>query len=218
MLLFAADSQAISLSLGLKAFPLISAHWNTQPRPQDYSVTTASKTGWGYGAYTNIHLWKIFSLQTEVYFVNKGACHTINHPGMVWGDMNATYTFDYIEVPLSIKSKLYQYRNFMLVSAFGGYWAYLTYANYHFQNDFLGTFENDILEDVRKSDIGFLYSWEISYVYRFIALSFDYTYSMGLVDITMPTGQGFDQVKLRNYVHMFVLNLSFRIVGKNSPG
>jgi hypothetical protein len=41
-------------------------------------------------------------------------------------------------------------------------------------------------------------------------MQLEYRYSMGFVDLTLPTGPGFPEVRLRNMVHAFNVGIGLR--------
>ena len=66
------------------------------------SISTSSRTGVMVGAQIEIGLSNILSIQTELFYIQKGAEFNISSGGT---STTATWKFDYVEVPVLLKAR-----------------------------------------------------------------------------------------------------------------
>jgi hypothetical protein len=113
------------IGFGIRGAPLYSSHWSPENDTYGADVRTRWLTRLSYGASMHIGLGGLFSLQPELLYTRKGARHIIGIPGFPWGDLNAVYETDYIEVPLLCKIEPFSGNRLHLFFTGGLYYAFL---------------------------------------------------------------------------------------------
>lgn len=197
------------VKFGFKAGINFSSHWSTEEKPDDSSVLIRSKLGLLAGALANVRLSNLFRLQPEVFYIQKGSNQDINVPGAPIGTISVVYDLQYLEIPVVLK--IYPRKGkgrLQPTLSSGGYFSFLLKGAYSYSNMFIGSFEYDI-EDLRKTDMGFLGGAGIEFQDETLVFGIQYRYSMGFVDLDLPTGPNAPTVALRNYSHMINLELFF---------
>jgi len=196
------------IAFGAKGAFAISNHWSTKEKGDGYSVESSTKNGFSAGVSASLALTNIFKLQPELHYVKKGSKQTVTVPNFPYGDINVTYKLDYLEIPLLLNAYPFRLRKLKPHTSIGPYVAFLLSSKYDFENQFLPDFEKDI-EGIKETDFGIVFGTGIDYYAGLVGFSFDYRYSMGFVDLTLPTGPGFPEIELRNNCHSFMLGIIF---------
>ncbi|MBN2135129.1 MAG: PorT family protein [Acidobacteria bacterium] len=196
--------------LGFHGSFAISSHWSTAEDSGSYERSTGSENGYSFGVFAVIPLGGKFSLQPEIYYVEKGANHTINIQNFPFGDFIVTYCTDYIEIPVLLKFTPFEFGNIKFFMHGGLYLSFLLTSEYEFENDLLPNFTMDI-ETLESTDFGFAFGNGFLTDLDGLRIAIEYRYSMSFTDNNFPTGPGFPEIELRNYVHMFILSLGFTL-------
>lgn len=203
-----AESPRKPVAFGLYIGPSITSQWSTAEASPEYSRTTGNESGVTLGLFVGFSLGKLFAIQAEFMFVEKGGNHTISVAGFPYGDLVVTYSMDYIEIPVLLKFIPLKTKSINFYSQAGIYLAFLTDSSYRFENEIIPDFNQD-LGDLKKSDLGLAGGAGISFSLKNVNLHAEYRYSMGLVDLAFPTGPGFPEIELRNLGHKILCGISF---------
>jgi hypothetical protein len=201
---------ALEIRYGLKTVLDISRHWSTEEKGgAGYSVESANRTGYGLGGILQVDLSPHFTLQPEVFFIRKGSVQNVTVAEVPIGPIKATYILDYIELPVILKT-YFRARKEPLAPYLGAgpYLSFLVRDKYKFKNSVLGESEQKI-EDLKTTDSGFVFVFGLDVHGPDALFSFGYRFSLGLVDLALPTGPGFPSIELRNQCHMFCLEVIF---------
>ncbi len=201
---------AVEMRYGFKAILDISRHWSTAEKGgADYSVESANRTGYGLGGILQADLSPYFTLQPEVFFIRKGSVQNVTVAGVPIGPIRATYILDYLELPVILKTYFRARREPLAPHlGIGPYLSFLVHNKYKFKNSILGESEQKI-EDLRTTDFGVVFLFGLDVHGPDALFSFGYRFSMGFVDLALPTGPGFPAIDLRNQCHMFGLEIIF---------
>jgi hypothetical protein len=197
------------IEFGVKAGYNFASHWSTEEKPDDSSVIIRSQFGLLAGTMADIRLSGLFRLQPEILYVQKGSIQEVAAPGVPIGYVTVVYDLQYLEIPLLLK--LYPRKGKGLVQpvlSSGGYFSYLLKGSYSFSNPFIGSMDFD-MEDLQKTDFGFLGGLGIEFQEETLTFGIQYRYSMGFVDLDLPTGPGAPTVALRNFSHMISFEIFF---------
>lgn len=199
---------APKLSFGVQGSFTLTNHWSTEEKGGGFAVTSSIKNGFAGGVLAIVKLSRVFSLEGDFLLVQKGSDQTISVPGFPYGDIKVTYKLNYAEIPLLLRTHPFPAAKIQLSSAVGPYVSFLKSKKYSYRISVLGTEEKDI-ERLRSTDYGVIFGSALSIPANIVTLRIDYRYSMGFVDLTLPTGPGFPKVKLRNYCHYVMFGLIF---------
>jgi hypothetical protein len=223
--------------LGTKGGLGISNHWSTEEKGEGYKVESGSKTGGSIGVLAGFQISRYFTVQGEILYTQKGSKQdvTIKDFPPPLGDIGAIkliYQLDYVEVPLILKTYPLRLETIKPYTTIGPYLAFLTGDQYQFENSKLeeevgkpfGT-ELEGTKDIagiKETDYGIVFGTGVEYQLYDLRFSFDYRYTMGFVDLTLPTrpvGQwpqqiplssdAFPDIDLRNNCHMFILGVLY---------
>jgi hypothetical protein len=88
----------------------------------------------------------------------------------------------------------------------GPYLSLLADDKYTIKNSYLGESESGIT-GLRGTDYGLIFGLGLDVNGTSTRFVFDYRFSLGLVDLALPTGPGLPEIELRNQCHMFVLEV-----------
>lgn len=194
-------------TLGLNIGPIFSNHWSTEDTPSGYEKPIG-ESGLSLGLYTNYRLSKRFSLQVGIGLAEKGAKHTLVIEGFPYGPVDVTYNTEHIEIPVWLKFYVIKKEKIRLYTGAGGYLAFLTKGRYLFENEFIPSFTED-MKDLKKSDMGMLFNWGLEVKVAHFLVHLEYRFTLGLTDISFPTGPGAPGVNLRNLAYVALLGVSF---------
>lgn len=200
---------ATKLNLGFKVGFDISAHWSTEEKSDQYSVESHSKNGFLFGAIARFKISNFFKLQSEILYVQKGSEQDVTIPSVPIGTIKVLYDLQYVEIPLVLKS--YPLKGKGAIQPYfsiGPYYAFLLKSTYKLSNIMIGNVEED-MEDLKKNDMGIIFGSGLEFKKKKIEFSINYRYSMGFVDLNLPTGPDFPIIELRNNNHMVTYNIMF---------
>lgn len=204
--LLQADDQRLSFGMNIGAS--LSNHWSPAEDSAEYERSTSGESGVAIGFFMNWSLGKLFAVQSELSFVDKGATHNIDIPSFPYGAIEVTYAMQYLVIPISLKFYPLTIGTVRLYTGAGGYYAFLINGTYSFRNEFIPNFDEK-LSDIKSGDGGFFFSSGFQFKLSSFRVHLEYRYSMGLVDITFPTGPGFPEIALRNMAHLLLVGVSF---------
>jgi hypothetical protein len=197
------------LNFGIKAGYDFSSHWSTEDKADDSSVVIRSKSGLLAGASVNFRLSDSFRLQPEILYIQKGSEQDVTVPEAPIGTIYVVYDLRYLEIPIVLKFYPKKGKGlFQPVLCTGPYFSFLLKSTYSYSNRFIGDLEFDI-EGLKKTDIGFLSGLGIEFHKVKIAFGIHLRYSMGFVNLDLPTGPDAPTVPLRNYSYMLSIELLF---------
>ncbi len=195
---------------GFKMIFDISKHWSgAEKGGAGYSVESANRTGYGLGGLLQVDLSPYLTLQPEVFFIRKGSVQNVTVDAVPIGPIRATYILDYIELPVILKT-YFRARRQPLAPHLGAgpYLSFLVRNKYKFKNSILGESEQKIA-DLKTTDLGAVFVFGLDVHGPDALFSFGYRFSIGLIDLALPTGPGFPAIELRNQCHMFGLEVIF---------
>jgi len=195
-------------SFGVQGGLTLTNHWSTQEKGGEYTVESGIKAGFVAGVLATFRISQVFSLEADVLYVKKGSNQTISIPGFPFGDIEVTYELDYIEVPFLLRTHLFPSAKIQPSLAGGLYVAFLTAKNYIYRIAAIGNVEEEI-KGIESTDYGFTTGVGLDIPADIGSLRFEYRYSMGFVDLKLPTGPGFPEIELRNYGHYLMFGLAF---------
>lgn len=197
-----------NVRFGLTGSLNISRHWSPEEfSSQEFSVQSANKTTLALGGLVDVRLNQRFSLQSGITYIKKGSKQNVSIAEIPIGPIKATYSLDYLEIPILLKAYLNREHELLgpHVSA-GPYVSFLLSNRYAFKNSFLGEEESSI-PGLRRTDFGLMFGIGLDVNGPDALFVFDYRFSLGLTDLSLPTGPGFPEIELRNQCHMFVLEI-----------
>ncbi len=202
--IFSADK----VKFGIKDGFNISGHWSNKDSKDD-SVKSRFTSGYLIGIAARFKLSDHLKLQPEILYFRKGSKQDVTIPGSPIGTLYVKYNLNYIEFPITLKWYFLNAKGSVQPHfSFGGYFAYLMKGNYTVSNSFIGDIEED-LDGLKSTDVGFISGSGVDFKIKKLVFSLQYRYSMGFVDLDLPTGPGAPTIALRNYNHALTLGIFF---------
>ena len=196
------------LNFGIKVGYDFASHWSTGEKADD-SVIIRSKFGLLAGVMANFRLSNFFRLQPEILYVQKGSRQDVTVPESPIGTIAVIYDLQYLEIPVVLKFYPKKGKGlFQPVLSTGPYFSFLLKSAYSYSNPFIGNMEFDI-EGLKTMDMGFLSGLGIEFHEEKMIFGFHLRYSMGFINLDLPTGPGAPTVPLRNYSYMFTIELLY---------
>jgi hypothetical protein len=222
--------------LGTKGGVGISNHWSTEEKGDEYTVESGSKPGGSIGVLASYQISRYFAVQGEILYTQKGSKQDVTLPPLPLplGDIGAialTYQMDYVEMPVILKTYPFRMETVRPYTTIGPYLAFVMGNEYEMNNEVLESFVppgGDIgaaqeIERLEGTDYGIVFGTGIEYHVYDLKFSFDYRYTMGFADLTLPTGEmpeipgmppgavtgAFPEIELRNNCHMFLIGMLY---------
>jgi hypothetical protein len=197
-------------SAGFIGGPALSTQWS--PKDEDFGadVKTESLVKYQAGIYAEWSLNRIFSLRPEIRYVRRGAEHLIEIPDFLFPYIRAQYSYDYIEVPILLKTVPFNWRPVRPYLTGGLYTGRrIGRSEYTFTLPGFGTF-TEPMKDLQKWDWGFTSGYGAEWLFGRLRLGMEYRFTMGFTELSLPTGPGFPEVGLQNMAHALCLEVGGR--------
>jgi hypothetical protein len=196
------------LHFGLTGGASVTSHWSPLKKSDLYSVDTRFINGMSAGVLAGYTVSRRFVLRAECVSIEKGGVHDVSIPGFFLGTIRADYRFCYVEVPVLLEAQLLKKGRFTLHTDGGFYAASVQSARYVLKNAIFGTIEQN-LSAREKWDFGFLFGAGVDAALWKFRLGAGYRYSMGMADVTLPTGAGMGEIRLRNQCYQFLVSIFY---------
>lgn len=195
---------------GLKAGMTVAEHWSMEEKGgEGYSVNSGSLSGLHGGLLALFRLSPHFHIQSEILFIKKGSSQDVTLDAVPIGTLSVAYSLNYLEIPVLLKTFfLSDEKAVSPYTAAGPYFSYLVDSRYEVNNAFLGRLEQDIT-GLKKTDVGVVFGTGLKVRGPKLHFSLNYRFSLGFIDLNLPTGPGFPSIALKNQGHMIFLEVYF---------
>src|SRR4030042_220382 len=170
------SSLEAQFSLGTRTEAVSSSHWSPIEKDPEVSVMTHAVWGHTAGLYGSYTFSRYLTLEAGVHYIEKGAKHDVNNATFPFGTMFLDYRYDYLEIPLILKTFWFNIRRFSLYSFGGLYGGFLVNNRYRFSNETWGDSESE-LGDTQKKDWGFTSGAGIQFQHDRLEIGMEYRYS-----------------------------------------
>lgn len=188
-------------SAGFIGGPVLSTQWS--PTDEDFGADVKTESLWKYqaGIYAEWSLNRLFSIRPEIRYVRRGAEHLIEIPDFLFPSITARYAYDYIEIPILLKTVPFKWRPIRPFLT-GGLYAgrRIGRPEYTFTLPGFGTF-TEPMKDIEEWDWGFTSGYGVEWLIGPTRMGVEYRFCMGFTELSLPTGPGFPEVGLRNMSH-----------------
>jgi hypothetical protein len=145
----------------------------------DDAEGSESLTGFTGGIFFMYQFNKMFAIQPEAYYTMKGATDSETFEGET---IEATFSLDYIEIPILFKFLIPMENSSIAPSLFvGPYIGFNTTAK--IKLEYLGQSMEDDYEDVNPTDIGLVFGTGLGIPVGQNELGFDFRYILGLTSV-----------------------------------
>ncbi|MDM7925100.1 MAG: porin family protein [bacterium] len=197
-------------SAGFTGGPSLSTQWSPKDRGFGADVTTESLLKYQAGIYAEWSLNRIFAIRPEIRYARRGAEHLIVIPDFLFPSITARYAYDYIEIPILLRTVPFDWRP-VRPCLTGGLYAgrRIGRPEYTFTLPGFGAFTQP-MKGLEEWDWGFTSGYGIEWVPGRLRFAAEYRFSMGFTELSLPTGPGFPEVRLQNMAHALSLEVGAR--------
>ena len=200
---------------GLKTGYSLATQYGITPADNTYIVDTDSRNGFAGGVFAYFPITESVGIQQELLYAMKGSRQnvTINVPVNI--NTVSEYNLNYFEMPIIIKYKFVNIKNFGIYGSTGIALSLLMNGEYHITSTINMGGPPIILKE--SGDMKGLDTFDYSFVYGagtdFKLLNKDffieYRMTVGWNTLAMPNASGADPVPLRNQDYIFAVGLYF---------
>ncbi len=198
-------------SVGLLGGPVLSTQWS--PADREYAgadVSTRSLWKSQAGLYAEWPLNRVFGIRAEIRHSRRGAAHTIEIPDFLFPVIKAKYAYDYLEVPVLLKTVPFGWKPVRPYLTGGLYAGRLTgKPEYTVTLPGLARF-TEPMKELGEWDWGFTSGYGVEWLAGPVRMGVEYRFCMGFTELSLPTGPGFPEVELQNMSHALGFEVGMR--------
>ena len=216
LLLFPGSLNAqTGVRFGLKAGYSLATQYGITPADNTIIVDTHSRNGFAGGVFAYFPITEAVGIQQELLYAMKGSRQnvTINTPVNI--NTVSEYDLNYFEMPILIKYKFVNIKNFGIYGSTGIALSLLMNGEYRITSTINMGGPPAIVEE--SGDMKGLDIWDYSFVYGagsdFSLLNktffIEVRMTVGWNTLAMPNASGADPVPLRNQDYIFALGMYF---------
>jgi len=200
---------------GLKTGYSLATQYGITPADNTYMVDTDSRNGFAGGVFAYFPITESVGIQQELLYAMKGSRQNVTIPGPVNINTVSVYNLNYFEMPIIIKYKFVNIKNFGIHGSTGIALSLLMNGEYSITSTINMGGPPTIVEE--SGDMKGLDTFDYSFVFGagtdFKLLNKDffieYRMTVGWNTLAMPNASGADPVPLRNQDYIFAVGLQF---------
>jgi len=216
LLLFSGSVNAqTGVRFGLKAGYSMATQYGITPADNTFMVDTHSRNGFAGGVFAYFPITESVGIQQELLYAMKGSRQNVTITTPVNINTVSEYDLNYFEMPIIIKYRFVNIKNFGIYGSAGIALSLLMNGEYHITSTINMGGPPTILKE--SGDMKGLDTFDYSFVYGagtdFKLLNKDffieYRMTVGWNTLAMPNASGADPVPLRNQDYIFAVGLYF---------
>jgi hypothetical protein len=216
LLLFLGSVNAqTGVRFGLKAGYSLATQYGITPADNTFMVETHSRNGFAGGVFAYFPITESVGIQQELLYAMKGSRQNVTITTPVNINTVSEYDLNYFEMPIIIKYKFVNIKNFGIYGSTGIALSLLMNGEYRITSTINMGGPPTILKE--SGDMKGLDTFDYSFVYGagtdFKLLNKDffieYRMTVGWNTLAMPNASGADPVPLRNQDYIFAVGLYF---------
>jgi hypothetical protein len=200
---------------GLKAGYSLATQYGIAPADNTFIVDTHGRNGFAGGVFAYFPITGSVGIQQELFYAMKGSRQNVTITTPVNINTVSEYDLNYFEMPIMIKYKFVNIRNFGIYGSTGIALSLLMNGDYNITTTINMGGPPAIVEE--SGDMKGLDTFDYSFVYGagtdFKLLKkdffFEYRMTVGWNTLAMPNASGADPVPLRNQDYVFALGMFF---------
>jgi hypothetical protein len=208
-------SAQTGVRFGLKTGYSLATQYGITPADNTFMVDTHSRNGFAGGVFAYFPITESVGIQQELLYAMKGSRQnvTITTPFNI--NTVSEYDLNYFEMPIIIKYKFVNIKNFGIYGSTGIALSLLMNGEYHITSTINMGGPPTILKE--SGDMKGLDTFDYSFVYvagtdfKLLKKDFfiEYRMTVGWNTLAMPNASGADPVPLRNQDYIFAVGLYF---------
>jgi len=200
---------------GLKAGYSLATQYGITPADNTIMVDTQSRNGFAGGVFAYFPITESVGIQQELLYAMKGSRQNVTITTPVNINTVSEYDLNYFEMPIVIKYKFVNIKNFGIYGSTGIGLSLLMNGEYRITSTINMGGPPIIVEE--SGDMKGLDIWDYSFVYgagsdfRLFNKTFfiDLRMTVGWNTLSMPNASGADPVPLRNQDYIFAVGMYF---------
>jgi len=200
---------------GLKAAYSLATQYGITPADDTYEVDSDSRNGFAGGVFLYFPITESVGIQQEFLYTMKGSRQNVTIPGAVSINTVSEYNLNYFEMPLIIKYKFVNIKNFGIYGSTGIALSLLLNGDYDITTTINMGGPPAVVEE--SGDMKGLDTFDYSFVYgagtdfKLLKKDFfiEYRMTVGWNTLAMPNASGADPVPLRNMDYLFTVGMLF---------
>jgi hypothetical protein len=200
---------------GLKTGYSLALQYGIPPADNTYTVDTDSRNGFAGGVFAYFPITESVGIQQELLYAMKGSRQNVTITTPVNINTVSEYDLNYFEMPIIIKYKFVNIKNFGIYGSAGIALSLLMNGEYHITSTINMGGPPVILKE--SGDMKGLDTFDYSFVYgagtdfKLLKKDFfiEYRMTVGWNTLAMPNASGADPVPLRNQDYIFAVGLYF---------
>jgi hypothetical protein len=200
---------------GLKAGYSLATQYGITPADNTFMVDTHGRNGFEGGVFAYFPITESVGVQQELLYAMKGSRQNVTITTPVNINTISEYDLNYFEMPIIIKYKFVNIKNFGIYGSTGIALSLLMNGDYRITSTINMGGPPTIVEE--SGDMKGLDTFDYSFVYgagtdfRLLNKDFfiEYRMTVGWNTLSMPNASGADPVPLRNMDYIFAVGLYF---------
>jgi hypothetical protein len=208
-------SAQTGVRFGLKTGYSLATQYGITPADNTFMVDTHSRNGFAGGVFAYFPITESVGIQQELLYAMKGSRQNVTITTPVNINTVSEYDLNYFEMPIIIKYKFVNIKNFGIYGSTGIALSLLMNGEYHITSTINMGGPPTILKE--SGDMKGLDTFDYSFVYgagtdfKLLKKDFfiEYRMTVGWNTLAMPNASGADPVPLRNQDYIFAVGLYF---------
>ena len=200
---------------GLKAGYSMAIQYGITPADNTFMVDTHSRNGFSGGVFAYFPITESVGIQQEFLYTMKGSRQNVTITTPVNINTVSEYDLNYFEMPIVIKYKFVNIKNFGIYGCTGIALSLLINGDYHITSTIKTGGSPAIIEE--SGNMKGLDTFDYSFVFgagtdfKFLKKDFFFEYRMtvGWNTLEMPNASGADPVPLRNQDYILAVGMYF---------
>ena len=208
-------SAQTGVRFGLKTGYSLATQYGITPADNTFMVETNGRNGFAGGVFAYFPITESAGIQQELLYAMKGSRQNVSITTPVNINTVSEYDLNYFEMPIIIKYKFVNIKNFGIYGSTGIALSLLINGEYHITSTINMGGPPTILKE--SGDMKGLDTFDYSFVYgagtdfKLLKKDFfiEYRMTVGWNTLAMPNASGADPVPLRNQDYIFAAGLYF---------
>jgi len=208
-------SAQTGVRFGLKTGYSLATQYGITPADNTFMVETHARNGFAGGVFAYFPITESVGIQQELIYAMKGSRQNVSITTPVNINTVSEYDLNYFEMPIIIKYKFVNIKNFGIYGSAGIALSLLINGGYHITSTIKMGGPPTILKE--SGDMKGLDTFDYSFVYgagtdfKLLNIDFfiEYRMTIGWNTLAMPNASGADPVPLRNQDYIFAAGLYF---------
>jgi hypothetical protein len=200
---------------GLRAGYSLATQYGITPAENAYTVDSHGRNGFAGGLSLYFPITEAVGIQQEFLYAMKGSRQdvTITTPFNI--NTVSEYNLNYFEMPILIKYKFVNIKNFGIYGSTGIGLSLLMSGDYHITTTInpggppIITEESGDMKGIDTFDYSFVYGLGTDFKLLKKDFFFEYRMTIGWNTLAMPNASGADPVPLRNQDYLFTVGMYF---------